>query len=391
MNVAFVTAEYPPKNIGGAGISSKLIVDELRRQDVSTDVFVLNGDDRQVNRISSNRYEHPSGGAYPVPEEIGENLSVLHTLSDLAEYDVVHSYNTGHLPAVVARASPPVVATINNHMWVCVDPTQFLKDGCPPSNPRQVYRYAGTAGYSGIRRIGRVGLEYLGRSMAKRADAITVQNEGMKHVLSRCGYAVDTISVIPNLVDPQFFVENDGTEADEKRTLVFLGRLVENKGPVHAANAFVDLPRDIHRNWEFHIYGQGPQASTIERLIDTSPAEVDIELKYSPYPELPAVYRSADALFHASRYTEPFSRTWLEAMASNTPIICSRNPSSEAVLSDVAVLYDLFDEGEPQATLADVLRRDDLQRLARKGRELIERYRPAVVCTEYIDLYEDVI
>lgn len=391
MKVAFVTAEYPPKNVGGAGISSELIVNELRNQGYNIDVYALNGEERQIKKVSPNHYELPNRDLYPVPSEIGENISVLHKLPDLRKYDLVHSYNTGHLPAVVARVDPPVLATINNHMWVCIDPVQFLKEACPPADLLQMYRYAGTAGYSGIRQLGRFSLEILGRSLTKQADAITVQNLGMKQVLNQCGYDSDMVSVVPNLVDSRFLISNEESEDDEKQTLIFLGRLVDTKGAYQAVEDFADLPRDIHKEWKFHIYGRGPQESKIQQFIKETSEEVEIALNYCPYTELPQVYRQADALIHASKYTEPFSRTWLEAMASETPIICSRNPSSETVLSDVAVLYDPFDEEEPRSTLEEVLTRDDLQSLAEKGKEHVENYQPNRVCSQYADLYEELV
>lgn len=391
MDIAFVTAEYPPKNIGGAGISSKLIVDSLREKDVNVDVYALIGEQNNLNQRSTNFYELPSGEDHFTPIEIAKNISVINNLPNLDDYDVVHCYNTGHLPATVVRARPPVLATINNHMWVCIDPMKFLKEGRPKMNFKKMYRYASSSGYTGVEGFGRCALEYIGKQLSKKSDRITVQTEGMKQVLGQCGYDTNKISVVPNLVDPDFLVPNHEPAHTKKRTLVFLGRLVEKKGPLDAAKAFCELPADIHNQWRFHIYGKGPQEDQIKNVIKNSSNSVEIELKYASYDNLPSVYQEADVLIHPSKYTEPFSRTWLEALATETFIICSKNLSSEAILSDVASLYDPFNKNEPAKTLSETLQKDDFGDQLSRGKNVARQYTPQKIVGKYIDLYRDLI
>jgi len=393
MNIAFVTAEYPPKNIGGAGISSKLIVEELRKKGINVDVYALTGTEKSCIKTNTNHYEIPNANQFSVPPEIGGNLSVLKYLPDLSKYDITHCYNTGHCPATILKSDPPTVATINNHMWVSIDPVQYLKEGGTAYNWKRMYNYSKTSGYSYQNRIIRSLVERFAKSLIKRAGHLTVQTNGMKSVARNCGYQNQPISVVPNIVDPGFF--NKSTSPDctvnDKSTMIFLGRLTNNKGIMDALNAFIELPAVIHRDWEFKIYGKGPVKGKVQQVINDSPEYVDVELDYVPYSELTSVYSQADVLIHSSKYTEPFSRTWLEAMASGTAIICSKNPSSKCVLSNVAELYDPFDSDDLKKSLINVLKHADIQDMADQGKEIVKKYHPNNVVDKYVDVYENTI
>lgn len=390
MRLAFVTAEYPPKNIGGAGISSQLIVKALRRKGIDVDVFALTGDSKTFQTASNGYHELPSGDLYKIPEEIGENISIIHKLPRLSEYDVVHSYNTGHLPATVTKVEPPIIGTINNHMWVCIDPIQFLKEGCPSYSFTRMFRYAQSTGYNGWQRIGRCVLELIGKTLARRADYITVQTDGMKMVLDHCGFDTNNVFIVPNILDERFDVSSERNPGIEKQTLLFLGRLIESKGPKDAVKAFIELDPAFHKEWRFELYGKGPLSNDISNMIKSSSDRVDIELNYASYEKLPIIYAQADALIHPSKYTEPFSRTWLEAMASETPIICSRNPSSKSVLEGIAELYDPFETSEPKNTLSNFLD-SKLDKRSQKAKSRLSKYRSQYIAKKYIQIYKNAI
>lgn len=382
MKIAFVTSGYPPISPGGAGISSKLIVDGLRDNGVDVDVFALVGDDRECTKVDSNTWYLPAGDEYPIPKVLGENFSALSHLPDLDGYDIVHVYNVRHLPATILRTSTPVLATFNNHMWMCIDPVEHLRDGIPECSVRHAFRYSKTRGYSGLTQVSRVGLEYIGKTIAKRANHFTVQTEGMEEEMVACGYDQSNISVVPNLFDPKFKIDSDN-----KKKIIFLGRLQKSKGPDMVLKAFSSVRDSIDSEWELEIYGNGPLRSELENMIERESIK-NAKVSYSCYDELPKVYSQAGLLIHASRYTEPFSRCWLEAMASGTPILCSENPSSRSVLSEIAKFYDPFDQQDLEEKLLEVLSSESERiRMAEEGRRELNKYEPLTVTQEYVNIY----
>jgi glycosyltransferase involved in cell wall biosynthesis len=386
MKVAFVTSGYPPVSPGGAGISSQLIVRQLRALGVTVDVYGIIGENRKLHQAESGTWYLPKGELYPGPTTIGENLSAYVHLPRLDSYDLIHVYNVRHIPACVLRSESPVVATYNNHTWICIDEVQHLREGTPKLGLRRNLRYAGTKGYTGLGRIFRVASEYGGRYFSRQVDAATVQTDGMKDVMETCGYDTDDITVVPNLVDPAFEVA-----PENENTVLFVGRLREEKGPQMVVEAFASLPEEIKREWKLEIAGDGPLRGKLERAIRTLEIP-EATIGHCPYAELPDVYRSAGLVVHASRYTEPFSRCWLEAMASGTPILCSRNPSSSSVLGDIAEFYDPFDVEDLAAGLERCLR-DPTRRetMAARGSERIDRYDAATVVDGYVDVYRSTV
>ncbi|WP_367175544.1 glycosyltransferase family 4 protein [Haloarcula rubripromontorii] len=386
MKIGFITSEYPPNNPGGAGISSKLIVDSLRDEGVDVDVYAIVGDESSPE-LQDGIYKLPDQSHYPGPKTIGENISVFRHLPSLDEYDLLHAYNVRHLPGVVLRSSVPVISTMNNHTWISPDAEQHLREGLPQYDLPTIFRHSQTNGYTGIQAPIRSAIECVGKAIAKRVDHYTVQTEGMKTVMTRSGYDPEKIDVIPNILDERF--RSDGISSE--RYILFVGQLYDHKGPLEVIRAFDALPRRLKDNWNLRIYGKGKLKSKIEAIISEKDL-TQVSINYSSYRKLPEVYANAGLLVHASKYTEPFSRTWLEAMASGTPLVASRNPSSSDILKDVAKFYDPFDTQALSETLQEVLENQSMREsMARSGKHRVKRYTPEKIGRMYTDLYSRMI
>lgn len=386
MKIAFVTSGYPPVSPGGAGISSKLIVEGLRSLGVDVDVFAIVGSKNNIKKVESNLWHLPSGDQYSIPKAIGENISSYIHLPDLNSYDLIHVYNVRHLPACILRSSPPILATFNNHMWLCIDPVEHLRDGTPPLGINKNIHYAKSKGYTGIKAVPRVLFEFVGKGLSKKADRYTVQTPGMKEIMEICGYTGDNISIVPNLLDPIFDIEpkND-------KTILFVGRLEKSKGPDMVLDAYESLPKQIRQEWNLRILGDGPLKSSIKSRISKSSLE-NVEVEYKEYTNLPSVYKSAGLLIHASKRTEPFSRCWLEAMASGTPILCSRHLSSTSILSDVAELYDPFSTNDLEEKLERLLDNPrKRESMAISGKRKVNSFQQGEVAQKYKDTYLDLL
>lgn len=384
MDVALVSTGYYPQHSGGASISTRLITDELRSAGHDVDVYTTTGSVRDCIQIDTNLYEIPSGSSYRLPKRIGKNYSAVRHLPDLEQYDVVHVYGLGTAPGIVLRSPIPVLGTINNLDWVCINWTEYLRAGCPTYGLRQAVSLAYRDGYGPLIPL-KLALEGTFKRIVKNIDHFTVQTEGMKSILARCGYNESSLTVVPNLLDERFLCEPE----QSTKTIVSVGRLVEKKGVDDIASVFADLPLDLRDQWELKLYGDGPLADTIEELVANTGASIDID--YVPYEKLPSVYQDASLMIQGSKYPEPFSRTWLEAMASGTPIICSKNPSSKSVLGGIAEFYDPFDRSSLAQTLEELLlNAEKRKQMASSGKSAISKYKPERVVAEYRSLYRDI-
>ena len=395
MNIAFLTSDFYPKNVGGAGISSKLITDELRRQGMNVDVYALNGEERNNILEFEDHYRlpagdiysipNPMGKPYEIPNPIGENISTARFARTLDRYDILHIYNARQIPAAILTTDIPIVSTINNFMWVCSDEGRYLKEGCPEYSLFTAFNYAHSAGFQGVSMLLRTIIEFIGKSLVKQSDVITVQTGGMESVLTKCGYSDCNIRVVPNVLDPSF----SNQDFSKSNKIIYVGRLREEKGPEEAVMGYRELPRRIKRKWNFEIYGDGPKEDFIRGIISDENCG-NISLEYSSYEDLPKTYAEADLLIHPSKYPEPFSRTWLEAMATRTPILCSNNPSSRSILNGVAKFYDPLSIIDLSQSLQSLLESEDRRHeMSIKGEKHVQKYRSEKVVPQYISSYKE--
>lgn len=126
---------------------------------------------------------------------------------------------------------------------------------------------------------------------------------------------------IPHGVDPERFSPTQQRHPsinDERFSLLHVGRLVSRKHVDLALEALTEIERD---DVELLLAGTGRHRERLE----TRAAELGITEKveflgFIPEDELPSLYASCDAFLFLSRY-EGFGLTFLEAMASGTPVI----------------------------------------------------------------------
>ncbi len=386
MKIAFVSNGSPNES-SGAGQSTRLIIEELENHGIEVDTFSITGEKSRREHKQKNIYTIPSGDNYPIHKRIGNILSPLQHLPSLDEYDVIHSYGTSQLPGIILRArlsktSTPILATVNTLSWVRTNWTRYLKQGCPEYSIRKLFEYITSKNYPFYLVPPKIMMEVTGKALSKRADYFTVQTAGMAKLLSESGYNRKRIKVIPNVLDKRFYAQSPSLD----KKVIYVGRLVEKKGIMSIVDAFVSINGE-YPDWKFKILGSGPLKRDITQKIKEYK---DISVDYCPYEELPNQYRSASVLVHGSRYPEPFSRTWLEAMASETAIVASRNPSSEEVLEDVAELYDPFSQRDLRLALESVIKNNSKRRQMRmRGKEHIEKYRPQKIVPQFINIYGD--
>jgi glycosyltransferase involved in cell wall biosynthesis len=285
----------------------------------------------------------------------------------------------------MSQDSPPIVATANTLAWVCTNWTRYLKQGCPEFGLKTLLEYTTAQEYPLHQIPAKLSMEVTGKAISRHADLFTVQTSGMKEILTKCKYNQENITVVPNLLDERF----DLVSPEPKREVVFAGRLIERKGVMDILDAFITVEPTLPADWELKILGDGPLKDDLAKRAQYRDT---VSIDYCPYEQLPEVYRTASVLVHGSKYPEPFSRTWLEAMASETAIVASENPSSRAVLSDCAALYDPFDQESLRSSLQTVLTNEaKRKRMQEKGKDQIDQFRPGVVIEEYIQQYSQLM
>jgi glycosyltransferase involved in cell wall biosynthesis len=131
----------------------------------------------------------------------------------------------------------------------------------------------------------------------------------------------------------------------------------------------------------------GSESELAERL---GIADAVVELRGVPDGELPALYNAVDLLLFPSLY-EGFGWPPLEAMASGTPVVCSRAGSLGDVVADAALTADPENIEALTWHAGTILSDERLRRaLIERGLAHARQFSWERTAAELVDVYDDV-
>ncbi len=216
-------------------------------------------------------------------------------------------------------------------------------------------------------------------------DHYITLSERAKDALMKEGVGGKKITIIPMGVDLKRFKEKRENRGNKKLTILFVGRLVPEKGVLDLVEAFLNIERN---NVELKIVGEGPLKEEVEKRLEHKIASTG-------YSTINTQYQEADIIVIPSKtistWEEQYGMVAVEAMASGLPIIAYKSGSLPLVLAEAALWVK---EGNI-AGLAEALRslvdnsqlRFKLGTIARRRAEA--RYDSISVKDRYKKLYED--
>ena len=161
------------------------------------------------------------------------------------------------------------------------------------------------------------------RKGMQEADLVITNSKQMKQqLIERYGIDEKKIRVIYNGINASKYFGL--TPKQRKNIVLFLGRLTIQKGPwffLHAAKKVLEKKNDV----TFVIAGQGDKmAELIKQSIDMGIGDHVLFTGYLTEEEINYAYSMADVYVMPS-VAEPYGITALEAVASGTPVIISKN------------------------------------------------------------------
>lgn len=153
----------------------------------------------------------------------------------------------------------------------------------------------------------------------------------------------ERVHVVDNGVDTQFFFPAPAPSANETLRVMFLGRMVAEKGPDVLLRAAAALDRS---DLEFILVGSSgfdaaAAPSPYERSLRTLAERVRSRVTFLPFvarAHLPGLLRSADVFVAPSRWPEPSGLTLGEAMATGLPIVTTNTGGIPEVVGATALL-----------------------------------------------------
>lgn len=167
----------------------------------------------------------------------------------------------------------------------------------------------------------------LSEDAVRQAKAITVVSGDSRSKFLKMfgkGYTKN-VHVVPGGVDMNLFPAQLNTSAldkkyklEEKKVVLFTGRLISHKGARYLVNAAKDIKGEIF------LLGEGPEKQYLLGLIAQKQLKNVHLVGYLSGQDLINFYYRADVFVAPSVWDEPLGLTILEAMAAKTPVVATR-------------------------------------------------------------------
>jgi glycogen synthase len=193
--------------------------------------------------------------------------------------------------------------------------------------------------------------------------------------------------VIPNPYRDELFRIIAGATRD--KALVFVGRLVSDKGLDSLLRALADLRRE-GLTPDLTVVGIGPELENLRALAHelNLQDQVCFAGKKSG-EELVRLLNQHRVMVIPSRWAEPFGVVALEGIACGCAIIGSEAGGLKEAIGPCGITF----ENENERSLADALKRflvdEDLALFRRAGSRHLERFKAGEVARQYLQLFEE--
>lgn len=183
-------------------------------------------------------------------------------------------------------------------------------------------------------RRGHALVEMLKAEFLNNCDGFVVPGQAAKEYLSAHNIRSDRIFTAPNAIDNDLFcslaeaARQDATAARRdldlpSRYILFVGRLVQEKGVFELLHAYATLDQSLRRQIGLVFVGDGPCRAELQKQAS---AVTDGAIRFPGFAhreQLPAYYALAE-LFVLPTYTDTWGLVVNEAMACALPVIVSR-------------------------------------------------------------------
>jgi glycosyltransferase involved in cell wall biosynthesis len=211
----------------------------------------------------------------------------------------------------------------------------------------------------------------VGGYVVRRSDHVICVSKAVAEHARRMGGCSTPMTVIPNGVDTNLFHPRLGRN-NVSQTILFVGRLVPNKGPETLIQAVPEVLAQ-HPQAQFVMIGDGPLRVRLEkqaRRLGIGHALQFLGIRH----DVPDLMREATLLVRPSSL-EGMPLVVLEAMASAIPVVATPVGGTSELLKDGVhgLLIPVGDSAALAKSIISLLSDRSLaEEMGRRGRELVE-------------------
>ena len=180
-------------------------------------------------------------------------------------------------------------------------------------------------------------------------------------------------------------------DAPRDRDIVFLGRLVSDKGCDLLLRSLARL-KDRGINATLSIIGDGPEMMSLKALAFELELTRQVEFFGAIREGRGAIVSRHRAMVIPSLWSEPFGLVALEGIASGCAIVASSRGGLPEAAGPCGLYFPNGDVDALTSTLYKVLSDSPLQqKLASRGPEHLKQFEPAAIAQRYLSLFHDLV
>ena len=240
------------------------------------------------------------------------------------------------------------------------------------------------------------------RLCARKAKAIiTVSESARRDMMQLWGISSDGIHVIPEAPAPEFRPLGETELLEEtrrryglsQRFILYVGTIEPRKNLTRLVRAFARMTRKRSLSHQLVLAGSlGWGFKEVIESIDALGLHGSVRLLgYVPYADLPALYNLSEFFVFPSIY-EGFGLPVVEAMASGTPVVCSRESSLSEVGRDAVEFIDPLKVESIEQALIRLATDEELRKnLATEGLARVARLSWRKAAQETLTVYRSVL
>lgn len=174
---------------------------------------------------------------------------------------------------------------------------------------------------------------------------------------------------------------------------VFVGRIAIEKSVDEIIEAFNIIKSKEIKKLKLLIIGDGPAFQDISKLVDQYDLHNYVRMVGKiPYTDVPAFYQIAD-IFISTSTTETQGLTFVEAMASNLPVLCKYDKNLEELVCEGKNGFFIQDQSELAQKLIELasLNQYEYNKLGQNAKETSNNYSSTIFYEKVMVVYANAI
>lgn len=245
------------------------------------------------------------------------------------------------------------------------------------------------------KRIGLMAVVLCTKLLGRRVDCIVAPTDKIYKIVNSYGVACQ-VHTIPSGIALEKFYKQDSKEdisevrkslniSDDALVLLSVSRLGKEKNLDELIRC---MNRIKEKNIVLVIAGDGPEKKKLKRLAEKMDLSDKIKFTGMIAPKkIPLYYHMAD-LFVSASTSEAQGLTYIEALASGTPILCKKDDCLIGVLEEEKNGYIFGNEKEFVYKLNKYLACEDKQQMSENASKIVEKYSKESFVNSLLTLYE---